>query len=149
MSEKAVSRNRKAYHNYHILDEIEAGIVLVGTEVKAIRENRVNLKDSFARVRRGEVWLENCHIGPYTHGNLENHEPRRRRKLLLHKREIHKLLGKILRKGLTLVPLAIYFKGGRVKVSLALAQGKKVYDKREAKRQKVIEREIQMQLKGR
>lgn len=149
MSEKAISRNRKAYHDYHILDEIEAGLVLVGTEVKAIRENRVNLRDSFARIRRGEVWLENCHIGPYTHGNLENHEPRRRRKLLLHRREIHKLMGKILHKGLTLVPLAIYFKGGKVKLRLALAQGKKVYDKREAKRRKIIEREIQGQLKGR
>ncbi len=144
-----VARNKKAYHDYHVLDEIEAGIVLLGTEVKSIREHRVNLKDSFARVHGGEVWLENCHIAAYRHGNRANHEPRRRRKLLLHRREIDKLLGKVHQKGLTLVPLALYFKNGKAKVRLAIARGKKTYDKREAKRKKIIEREIQAQLKGR
>ena len=148
MSGKPIAKNRKAYHNYHILEEFEAGIVLTGTEVKAIRESRVNLRDSFARVRAGEVWLENCHIGPYTHGNLENHEPRRSRKLLLHKREIKKLLGKSTRQGLTLIPLSIYFARGKAKLKIAIAKGKKLYDKREAKKRKVVEREIQAQLKG-
>ena len=148
MSGNPITKNRKAYHNYHILEEFEAGIVLTGTEGKAIRENRVNLRDSFARVRAGEVWLENCHIGPYTHGNLENHEPRRSRKLLLHKREIKKLLGKSTRQGLTLIPLSIYFARGKAKLKIAIAKGKKLYDKREAKKRKVVEREIQMQLKG-
>ena len=147
--QEPVARNKKAYHDYHVLDEIEAGIVLLGTEVKAIREHRVNLKDSFARVQGGEVWLENCHIAAYEHGNRENHAPRRRRKLLLHRREINRILGKAKRKGLTLVPLALYFKNGKAKVLLALARGKKTYDKREAKRKKVVEREIQAQLKGR
>jgi SsrA-binding protein len=148
MSGKLIAQNRKAYHNYHIIEEFEAGIVLMGTEVKAIREHRVNLGDSFARVRAGEVWLENCHIGPYTHGNLENHEPRRSRKLLLHRREIKKLLRKTTRQGLTLIPLSIYFTRGKAKLKIALAKGKKLYDKREAKKRKVIEREIQAQLKG-
>ena len=147
--QEPVARNKKAYHDYHVLDEIEAGIVLLGTEVKAIREHRVNLKDSFARVQGGEVWLENCHIGAYEHGNRENHAPRRRRKLLLHRREINKIVGKAKRKGLTLVPLALYFKNGKAKVRLAVARGKNTYDKREAKRKKVVEREIQAQLKGR
>ena len=144
-----IAKNKKAYHDYHVLDELEAGIVLLGTEVKAIREHRVNLKDSFARVQGGEVWLMNCHIAAYKHGNRDNHEPRRRRKLLLHRRQIDTLLGKANRKGLTLVPLAIYFKDGKAKVRLAIAKGKKIYDKREAKRKKIIEREIQAQLKGR
>ena len=148
MSGKPIAKNRKAYHNYHILEEFEAGIVLTGTEVKAIREGRVNLRDSFARVRTGEVWLENCHIGPYTHGNLENHEPRRSRKLLLHKREIKMLLGKSTRQGLTLIPLSIYFARVKAKLKIAIAKGKKLYDKREAKKRKVVEREIQIQLKG-
>ena len=147
--QKLIAKNKKAYHDYHVLDEIEAGIVLLGTEVKAIREHRVNLKDSFARVQGGEVWLENCHIGAYEHGNRENHAPRRRRKLLLHRREINKILGKAKQKGLTLVPLALYFKNGKAKVRLALARGKKTYDKREAKRKKIVEREIQALLKGR
>jgi len=147
--QELIARNKKAYHDYHVLDEIEAGIVLLGTEVKAIREHRVNLKDSFARVQGGEVWLENCHIGAYKHGNRENHAPRRRRKLLLHRREINKILGKAKQKGLTLVPLALYFKNGKAKVRLALARGKKTYDKREAKRKKIVEREIQALLKGR
>ena len=147
--QELIAKNKKAYHNYHILDEIEAGIVLLGTEVKAIREHRVNLKDSFARVQGGEVWLENCHIAAYKNGNRDNHAPRRRRKLLLHRREINKIVGKAKRKGLTLVPLALYFKNGKAKVRLAVARGKNTYDKREAKRKKIIEREIQAQLKGR
>ena len=147
--QELIAKNKKAYHDYYVLDEIEAGIVLLGTEVKAIREHRVNLKDSFARVQGGEVWLENCHIAAYKHGNRDNHAPRRRRKLLLHRREINKILGKAKRKGLTLVPLSLYFKNGKAKVRLGLARGKKTYDKREAKRKKIIEREIQAQLKGR
>lgn len=144
-----IARNRKAYHDYHVLEEVEAGIVLLGTEVKSLREHRANLKDSFARVVGAEVWLENCHIAPYRHGNRDNHEPRRRRKLLLHRREIHKLVGKVKEKGLTLVPLALYFKDGKAKVRLAVAKGKKTYDKRETKRKKIIDREIQAELKRR
>ncbi len=149
MGDQLIARNKKAYHDYHIMDEVETGIVLLGTEVKALREHRVNLKDSFARIKNGEVWLENCHIAAYRHGNRENHEPRRRRKLLLHRREINKLWGKVNLKGLTLVPLALYFKNGKAKVKLAVAKGKRTYDKREAKRRKIIDREIDAQLRRR
>ncbi len=149
MGDQLIARNKKAYHDYHMMDEVEAGIVLLGTEVKALREHRVNLKDSFARIKNGEVWLENCHIAAYRHGNRENHEPRRRRKLLLHRREINKLWGKVNLKGLTLVPLALYFKNGKAKVKLAVAKGKRTYDKREAKRRKIIDREIDAQLRRR
>ncbi len=149
MGDQLIARNKKAYHDYHIMDEVETGIVLLGTEVKALREHRVNLKDSFARIKNGEVWLKNCHIAAYRHGNRENHEPRRRRKLLLHRREINKLWGKVNLKGLTLVPLALYFKNGKAKVKLAVAKGKRTYDKREAKRRKIIDREIDAQLRRR
>ncbi len=149
MGDQLIARNKKAYHDYHVMDEVETGIVLLGTEVKALREHRVNLKDSFARIKNGEVWLENCHIAAYRHGNRENHEPRRRRKLLLHRREINKLWGKVNLKGLTLVPLALYFKNGKAKVKLAVAKGKRTYDKREAKRRKIIDREIDAQLRRR
>ena len=149
MENELIARNKKAHYDYHILDEVETGIVLLGTEVKALREHRANLKDSFARIHNGEVWLENCHIAAYKHGNRENHEPRRRRKLLLHRREINKLWGKVSLKGLTLVPLALYFKNGKAKVKLAVAKGKRTFDKREAKRRKIIDREIDAQLRGR
>ena len=144
-----MGRNKKAFHEYEILDRFEAGIVLQGNEVKALREHKVSLKDSYARIREGEAWLENCHIGPYSHGSLSDHEPLRSRKLLLHRREINRLMGKTLRRGLTLVPLSVYFKNGKVKVEIALARGKRIHDKRERERQKTIDREVEMELKRR
>jgi SsrA-binding protein len=124
--------NRKARHDYFIIEAFEAGIVLTGTEVKSLRQGNANLQDSYAELRSGEVWLEGMHINPYEHGSIYNHEPRRRRKLLLQKKQIRKLLGGLKEKGLTLVPLSVYFKGPYAKVELALARGKKSYDKREA-----------------
>lgn len=149
MAQQLITKNRKAFHDYEILDRYEAGIVLMGTEVKALREHRVNLKDSYARVSEGEVWLENCHISPYSHGNMQNHDPLRPRKLLLHKREIDKLAGDTIKSGLTIVPLAIYFKQGKAKVEIGLARGKKLHDKRETARRKAIDREIESELKRR
>jgi SsrA-binding protein len=129
---KTICTNRKAYHDYHVDDTYEAGIVLTGTEIKSIRAGRVNLKESYARIRDGELFLINSHIGPYDYGNIYNHEPKRTRKLLMHKREIHKLLGKVQDRGYTLVPLSIYLsKNNKAKVELALAKGKTLYDKRE------------------
>jgi SsrA-binding protein len=128
-SEKVVATNRKAFHDYFIEERYEAGIMLHGTEVKSLREGRVNLQDSYASVRGSEIFLHQCHISPYSHGNIMNHDPTRVRKLLLHKSEIHKLLGKTQQKGLTLVPLRIYFsKRGYAKVELGLAKGKKLYE---------------------
>lgn len=124
--------NRKARHDYFILETLEAGVVLTGTEVKSLRLGNANLQDSYAELRNGEVWLEGMHINPYEHGSIFNHEPRRKRKLLLQKKQIRKLLGGLNEKGLTLVPLSVYFKGPYAKVELALARGKKSYDKREA-----------------
>ncbi|MCS7281529.1 MAG: SsrA-binding protein SmpB [Desulfobacterota bacterium] len=130
---KVVCMNRKARHDYEILETYEAGIVLKGTEVKALREGRANIKDSYAKIRNGEIFLINSHISPYSYGNVNNHDPERERKLLMHKREIMKLLGKVKERGYTLVPLSIYFdKNNRAKVELALAKGKSKYDKREA-----------------
>lgn len=149
MAEHLVAKNKKAYFDYEILEEFEAGLVLQGTEVKSLRDRRVNLKESYARVRDGEIWLENCHISPYTHGNLANHEPTRRRKLLLQRREINKLIGKTAQKGLTIVPLSLYFKNGKAKLRIGLARGKHTHDKREAQRRKVIEREVKTELKRR
>lgn len=149
MSKQLVGRNKKAFHQYEILDRFEAGIVLEGSEVKAIREHKVSLKESYARIKDGEAWLENCHISPYSHGGLSNHDPLRSRKLLLHRREIRKLIGKTLKSGFTIVPLSLYFKNGRVKVELALARGKRLHDKREAARRKAIDREVETALKGR
>src|SRR6266852_7681590 len=126
-----IAENRKAFHDYHLLETFEAGIVLVGTEVKAIREGSVNLRDSFARVENGEVFLYNVNISPYSHRGYAEHEPLRRRKLLLHRHEIRKLIGKTVERGMTLVPTRLYFKNGRVKVAISLAKGKKEYDKRE------------------
>ena len=147
--EKTVVRNKKAFHNYHILDRYEAGIVLVGTEVKAIREHRVNFKDCFARIVHGEVWLEGCNISPYSHGNIQNHDPLRSRKLLLSRREINKLIGETTKGGLTIIPLQMYFRNGKVKVEIALAKGKRLYDKREKARRKAVEREIESEMKRR
>jgi SsrA-binding protein len=147
--EKVIATNKKAFHDYFILEKMEAGIILQGTEVKAIREGRLNLKDSYATVRSGEVLLLNCHISPYSHGNRENHDPTRSRKLLLHAREIEKLIGKTQEKGLTLTPLRVYLKRGKVKVELGVAKGKKLYDKRETERRKEADQEARAAMKNR
>ena len=144
-----IAENRKAYHDYHLLETFEAGIVLLGTEVKAIREGRVNLRDSFARLDDGEAYLYNVNISPYSHRGYAEHEPLRRRKLLLHRDEIRKLVGKTVEKGMTLVPLRLYFKNGRVKVALGLARGKKDYDKREAIKKRETDRETRAAIKTR
>ena len=149
-AEKVVATNRKAFHDYFIEERYEAGIILQGTEVKSLREGRVNLQDSYASVRGSEVFLHQCHISPYSHGNIMNHEPTRVRKLLLHKIEIHKLLGKTQQKGLTLIPLRIYFsKRGYAKVELGLAKGKKLYDRRETLKTREAGREVQRAIKER
>lgn len=134
--------NRKARHNYFILESLESGIVLTGTEVKSLRKGNANLQDSYAEIRNGEIWLEGMHISPYEQGSIYNHEPRRRRKLLLQKKQIRKLIGSLKEKGLTLVPLSVYFKGPYAKVELALARGKKSYDKREAIAKRDAERDL-------
>ena len=146
-AQKNIADNRKALHDYHILDEWEAGVALLGTEVKAIREGRVNLRDSFARVEEGEVFLYNVHISPYSHRGYADHEPLRKRKLLLHRDEIRKLIGKTVEKGMTLVPVRLYFKNGRVKVAVSLAKGKKDYDKRETIKRRETERETRAAIK--
>ena len=133
--------NREAKHNYFILEEIEAGIVLTGTEIKAIRNGKVNLKDSYATIRHGEVFLLNTHISEYKEGNIFNHDPRRTRKLLLHKQEIKKLNDKINQEGLTLIPLKLYFQKNKVKILLGLCKGKKMYDKRETIKERDLQRE--------
>ncbi len=141
--ERLVTSNRKARHLYQILDTFEAGIVLQGTEVKSLRAGKCNLGDAYALVDDGEIFLEKMHISPYDPGNRFNHDPTRRRKLLLHRREIRRLIGKIQERGLTLIPLRVYFKGPHAKVELALAKGKKLYDKREAIAKRESEREVQ------
>jgi len=146
---KDVATNRKAFHDYAIEEKLEAGIVLQGTEVKSLREGRVNLRDSFASVDRGVVRLHNCHISPYSHGNFMNHNPLRTRTLLLHKKEIRKLIGQTQQRGLTLVPLRIYFSPrGHAKVELALAKGKKEYDRRETIKTREAGREMERAMKG-
>ncbi|MFZ0430828.1 MAG: SsrA-binding protein SmpB [Acidobacteriota bacterium] len=149
MSIHLIASNKKAFHDYEVMDRFEAGIVLQGTEVKSLRDHRVNFKDSYARVVGGEVWLEGCHISPYAHGNIHNHDPERRRKLLLNRREINRLFGEVTKGGLTIVPLKIYFKSGKVKVEIGLARGKRLYDKRETARRKTIEREVEAELRRR
>src|SRR5213596_3357588 len=121
-AQKSIAENRKAFHDFHILETFEAGIVLLGTEVKAIREGKVNLRDSFARLDGGEVWIYNVHINPYSHRGYADHEPTRKRKLLLHRQEIRKLIGRTVEKGMTLVPLRLYFKGGKIKLAVSLAR---------------------------
>ncbi|HLG55037.1 MAG TPA: SsrA-binding protein SmpB [Vicinamibacterales bacterium] len=148
-AQKLIADNRKALFDYHVLDEWEAGVALLGTEVKAIREGRVNLRDSFARVDKGEVWLNNVHISPYSHRGSADHSERRQRKLLLHRHEILKLSGRINEKGLTLVPLRMYFKKGRVKIALALVKGKQAHDKRETIRKREVDRETRAAVKDR
>lgn len=147
--EKIVCVNRQARHNYFIDEIYEAGLVLVGSEVKSLRDGKANLVDSYAQIRHGEAFLINAHISPYAGANQFNHEPTRIRKLLLHGREIERLTGKTKERGLTLIPLKLYFKGGRAKVELGLARGKKLYDKRETLRRKVAEREVERSLKSR
>jgi SsrA-binding protein len=136
-----LSDNRQASHNYHLLERYEAGLALTGTEVKAAKSGKIQLKDSFAEVIGNEAWLLNAHISQYSHGNRENHEPTRRRKLLLHRNEIDKLLGKTREKGLTLIPTKLYLKNGRIKCELAVGKGKKLHDKRESERQKETQAE--------
>jgi len=138
---KILSDNRFAGHNYYLTDRFEAGIALTGTEVKAAKDGKIQLKDAFAEVQGNEAWLLNAHISHYSHGNRENHEPTRRRKLLLHRAEIDKLTGKVREKGLTLIPTKMYLKNGRVKVEFAIAKGKKLHDKRETERKREAEAE--------
>ena len=144
---KPVAENRKAYHDYFIDETYEAGIALVGTEVKSIREGRANLRDSYVLIKDGEAYLLNCHISPYSHGNIMNHDPLRTRKLLLKKQEIERLRGRMVQKGFTLVPLKMYFKGPYVKIEIGLARGKKLFDKREALKEKEAGRQIDRALK--
>lgn len=146
---KVISVNRQAYHDYIVERTIEAGISLVGTEIKSIREGKVNLRGSYAIARNGEIWLENAHIATYEQGNRYNHEPLRKRKLLLHKREINQLVTRVATKGLTLVPLKLYLKGGRAKIELGLCRGKKLYDKREAIAERDVRRDMERIVRGR
>jgi SsrA-binding protein len=148
-AQRTIAENRKARHDYHILESWEAGVALLGTEVKSIREGRVNLRDSYARIDKGEVWMLNVHISPYSHRGSSEHEELRQRKLLLHRDEIRKMVGKVAEKGLTLVPLELYFKNGRVKVLLGLAKGKQAHDKRETIRRRETERETRAAVKAR
>jgi SsrA-binding protein len=149
LAQSNIAENRKAFHDFHLLETFEAGIALLGTEVKAIREGRVNLRDSYARLENGEVFLFNVNISPYSHRGYAEHEPLRRRKLLLHRHEIRKLIGKTVEKGMTLVPTRLYFKNGRVKVAISLAKGKKDYDKRETVKRREADRETRAAIKTR
>jgi len=148
-TEKLIASNRRARHDFDILETHEAGLVLRGTEVKALREGRADLKESYARIENDEAWLVGCHISPYAQGNRANHDPLRPRKLLLHRRELTRLLGKIMEKGLTLVPLRLYFKGGRAKVELGLARGRKTLDKRHVIREREVRREMDRAIRAR
>lgn len=139
--EKLIASNKKAHHDYFVLQKYEAGIALTGTEVKSLRDGKANLKDSYVIVKGGEAWLLGTHISPYTHGNLMNHDPERTRKLLLHRLEIGKMEEEIVEKGLTIVPLRLYFKAGKVKIEIAIVRGKKLYDKRETEKRKEADRE--------
>ncbi len=147
--EKLLSANRQAAHHYFLLERFEAGLALTGTEVKAAREGKVQLQDSYAAIESGEAWLHNAHISPYSHGNRANHDPTRTRKLLLHREEIHKLLGKTREKGLALIPLRFYLRKGRIKCELALAKGKKLHDKRETERRRADENEAREAIRSR
>ncbi|MCD6151171.1 MAG: SsrA-binding protein SmpB [Deltaproteobacteria bacterium] len=143
MGTKLICSNKKARRNYDILETFEAGIALVGSEVKSLRAGKSSMNESYARIADGEIWLVQFHISPYTHANVFNHDPIRPRKLLLHKQEIRRLIGKITEKGLTLVPLRAYFKNGRAKVELALGKGKKIHDKREDLKRKAVKRDME------
>lgn len=147
--EKVVATNRAAFHDYHIGDKYEAGLSLKGTEVKSVMAGRVQLKDSYVAVRDGEAWLFNAHISPYSHGNRENHDPLRTRKLLLHRREIQKMDEATARQGMTLVPTRVYLRNRRIKLEVGVAKGKKLYDKRETQLRRTVDRETRAQLKDR
>src|SRR5919198_3116003 len=147
-SDRTIATNRRARHEYEVLETAEAGLVLRGTEVKSLRAGQVNFKDSYATVRNGEAWLLGCHINPYSHGTDANHDPERDRKLLLRSREIARLSGKIAERGLTLVPLRLYFKSGRAKLEVGLARGKKLHDKRSALRERETRREMEKAVRG-
>ena len=149
IEEKVLTTNRAAFHDYHILDKYEAGIALTGTEVKSVLDGRIQLKEGYVTIRDGEAWLLNAHISPYAHGNRENHEPLRSRKLLLHKREIERLDEAIAKQGMTLVATRVYLKRRHIKIEVAIARGKKLYDKRETEMRRTVERETRAQLKER
>ncbi len=144
---KIVAENRQIPYKYHVLERMEAGLALTGTEVKALREGRATLRDSYALIKSGEAWLLNCHISPYSHSGYAGHDPLRTRKLLLHREEIGKLRGRVEEKGLALVPVRLYFKNGRAKCELALVKGKKIWDRREEVRRRTADREIEQELK--
>ena len=139
---RSIATNRRARHDYEILETVEAGLVLRGTEVKSLRDSQVTFKDAYATIRNNEAWLRGCHINPYSHGTDANHDPERDRKLLLHRREINRLNGRIAERGLTLIPLRLYLKGGRVKLELGLARGRKTHDKRSAIKEREVRREM-------
>jgi len=141
-NDRSIATNRRARHDFEILETVEAGLVLRGTEVKSLRDSQVNFKDSYATIRNDEAWLRGCHINPYSHGTDANHDPERDRKLLLHRREINRLNGRIAERGLTLIPLRLYLKGGRVKLELGLARGRKTHDKRSAIKEREVRREM-------
>ena len=145
---RSLASNRRARYNYEILETFEAGIVLVGTEVKAIRQGKIQLKDSHVEIREGEAFLVGAHVSPYTHGNRTNHEPERLRKLLLNRREIDKIYGRCAIQGQTCVPLSVYLKGNHIKISIALARGKKLHDKRESIKGRILDREAEAAIKG-
>jgi SsrA-binding protein len=147
-AEKSLAENRKALHDYEVLETFEAGVVLLGTEVKSIRDGRVNLRDSYAQIDGGELFVFNVHISPYTHRGYADHEPLRKRKLLVHRAEIRKLIGRTVEKGLTLVPLRMYLKNGRVKLAVSLVRGKKMHDKRETIRRRELDRETRAAVKS-
>ncbi len=148
MAEDTIATNREAWHNYHILESVEAGIELMGAEVKSLRDHKANLKDSFARIEENEIYLYNMHISPYPQAGRFNPDPKRRRKILLHKAEIRRLFGQLSQKGLTLIPLKLYLKRGLVKVELALSKGKRLYDKREDIKRRDSERELRRELRN-
>ncbi|HVT43112.1 MAG TPA: SsrA-binding protein SmpB [Thermoanaerobaculia bacterium] len=147
--EKLIASNRKAFHDYHLLDRYEAGIELTGTEVKSLRDGKANLKDSYVLFRAGEAFLVGAHISPYSHGNIQNHEPERVRRLLLHRKEIERLTTAVVEKGLTVVPLRLYFRGSIVKIEIAVVRGKQLHDKRETERKKEADREAAAAIKQR
>src|SRR3972149_11128305 len=147
-AQKSIAENRKAFHDFHILETYEAGVALLGTEVKSIREGNVNLRDSYARVEGSEVWIYNVHINPYSHRGYADHEPTRKRKLLLHRQEIRKLIGRTVERGMTLVPLRLYFRKGHVKIAIGLAKGKQAHDKRETIKRRETDRGTRAAGKG-
>lgn len=146
---RTVAQNKKAYHDYFVLEEYEAGIELFGTEVKSIRQGRVNLKDAWCSIDSGEIFVNGMHISPYEQGNIFNRDPLRKKKLLMHKKEIHKLYGTIMQQGLTLIPLSVYFNKGKAKIKVGLCKGKKIYDKRDVAAKKEANRSIDREIKER